>query len=91
MNISPHVDRAEAREFARLKSQLASAERLVVRPAEAERMLGIGHKQLYQLLNNGELESFTVGRSRRIPMASIRAYIARKLEKFPKPKQRRTG
>jgi excisionase family DNA binding protein len=47
-----------------------------VRPAEAEELLGISHKSLYGLLARGELESFTVGTARRIPLASIRKYIA---------------
>ena len=58
---------------------------------EAERLLDISHKTLYRLMNSGELQSFVVGRSRRIPMASIRAYIEARLEKFPKSKPRRAS
>ena len=54
-------------------------EPLLVRPREAWRMLGCGNTRGYALLNAGELESFLDGRSRKITVASIRAYIARKL------------
>jgi excisionase family DNA binding protein len=54
-------------------------------------LLDISHKTLYRLMNSGELQSFVVGRSRRIPMASIRAYIEARIEKFPKPKPRRAS
>ena len=51
----------------------------------------MSHKQLYGLLNNGELESFTVGRRRKITVASIKQFIAARLEKYAKPKARRSG
>ncbi len=54
-------------------------EPLVVSPKTAWRMLGCGNSHGYELLNGGELQSFLDGRSRRITVASIRAYIARKL------------
>jgi hypothetical protein len=55
-------------------------EPLVVSPKTAWRMLGCGNSRGYELLNGGELQSFLDGRSRRITVASIRAYVARKLE-----------
>jgi excisionase family DNA binding protein len=73
----------EAREIARLKAKRAHAEQLVVRPADAERMLGCSHFTLYKLLGNGELKSFKLGKARRITVESIKAYIARQLEQFP--------
>jgi hypothetical protein len=54
-------------------------EPLVVRPRAAKKLLQTGHRRLYELLNAGELESFKDGRSRKITMRSIRAYIDRKL------------
>ena len=89
--MDPTSTRAEARTIVQLRNELVRAEQLVVRPAEAERLLDISHKTLYRLMNSGELQSFVVGRSRRIPMASIRAYIEARLEKFPKPKPRRAS
>jgi len=89
--VDPTSTRAEARTIVQLRNELVRAEQLVVRPAEAERLLDISHKTLYRLMNSGELQSFVVGRSRRIPMASIRAYIEARLQKFPKSKPRRAS
>jgi Helix-turn-helix domain len=53
---------------------------LVVRPGTAMTMLSVSRSKLYELLNSGQLASFTEGASRKITTASIRAYIARKLK-----------
>jgi excisionase family DNA binding protein len=47
---------------------------------ETMRELGVCREKLYKLLNSGELESFTIGRSRKIVTASIHAYIGRRLD-----------
>jgi excisionase family DNA binding protein len=52
---------------------------LVVRPRQACEMLSIGLTRLYELLNEGALESYLHGGSRRITIASIHAYIDRNL------------
>jgi hypothetical protein len=52
---------------------------LVVRPAEAWRMLGCGPTYGYELLERGELDSFTDGGARKITVESIKRYIAKKL------------
>jgi hypothetical protein len=54
-------------------------ERLVVSPRRAKHMLDCGNTRLYELLNAKELESFLDGRSRKITVSSIKAYIARLL------------
>jgi hypothetical protein len=54
-------------------------EPLLVRPRDAWRMLGCGNTRGYQLLALGELQSFLDGRARKITVASIHAYIARRL------------
>jgi excisionase family DNA binding protein len=66
-----------------------NAEPLVVRPAAAGQLLGCGRTRIYELLDAGELHSFNDGRSRKIPVASIRAYIERKLS--PSGKQTAEG
>lgn len=70
-------------------------EPLLVRPRDAWRMLGCGNTRGYQLLASGELESFLDGRSRKITVASIHAYIARRLTATETnqtaPQQRRRG
>jgi hypothetical protein len=53
---------------------------LLVSPATARAMLECGQTRLYQLLAAGELDSFLDGRSRKILVASIHAYVRRKLE-----------
>ena len=52
---------------------------LVVKPRDAWRMLGCGNTRGYELLAARELDSFLDGRSRKITVASIHAYIARRL------------
>src|SRR5438105_339336 len=52
-----------------------SAKPLVVSPRQACQLLSVGLTRLYELLNKGRLDSFMVGRSRRITVASIHAYI----------------
>jgi len=52
---------------------------LAVRPSQAAQMLGVGMTKLYELLDAGDLESFHIGRARRITTASISRYIERQL------------
>ena len=52
---------------------------LLVKPADAARMLGCGRTRIYELVNAGEIDSFRDGRSRKIIVASIHAYVARRL------------
>lgn len=62
-----------------LRGRRTSLEPLVIKPREAWRMLACGNTRGYQLLATGELDSFLDGRSRKITVSSIHAYIARKL------------
>jgi hypothetical protein len=57
-------------------------EPLVVSPKEAGKLLNKGHQKIYDLIGSGELESYidADGRARNITMASIKGYIARRLE-----------
>jgi len=48
-----------------------------VRPAEACRLLGIGMTRLYELLNDGTLESRSLGRARLIRRIDIERLGAR--------------
>ena len=52
---------------------------LAVSPREACRLLNVGNTYLYKLLNNGELESYWEGKSRKITTQSIRARHERQL------------
>lgn len=55
-------------------------EPLVVSPRRARLMLDCGNTRLYELISARELESYLDGKSRKITVASIMAYIARKIE-----------
>jgi excisionase family DNA binding protein len=52
-------------------------EPLAVSPSQACLLLGIGNTRLYQLIGNGEIETYREGRARRITMQSIRHRVAR--------------
>ncbi|MCX5532378.1 excisionase family DNA-binding protein [Streptomyces sp. NBC_00006] len=43
---------------------------------EAARRLGIGRTTCFRLVSTGELESVTVGRLRRVPVAALPVYVA---------------
>ena len=55
------------------------AEPLVVKPKLAWKLLACSNTRGYELLSAGELESFLDGRSRKIIVASIHRFIARRL------------
>ena len=61
-------------------TQVDGVEPLLVSPRDAMRMLGCSHQTLYNLMAAGELESFLVGRSRKVVIASVHRLIARRLE-----------
>lgn len=52
---------------------------LVASPNQAMKRLQISRSTLYELLNEGELQSYTQGRSRRITVHSINSYVERRL------------
>lgn len=51
---------------------------LLVSPREACRLLSIGLTRLYEILNAGELDSFLIGRSRRITLVSLHRFVERR-------------
>jgi excisionase family DNA binding protein len=52
---------------------------LVASPNQTMRTIQVSRKKLYELINTGELESYTEGKSRRITVRSINDYIERRL------------
>lgn len=60
-------------------TDFGDAEPLVVRPNVAMRLLDCSRASLYELINNGEIESYLDGAARKITMRSIHARIERKL------------
>lgn len=77
---------AEQAVVAYLRTQSSNVEPLVVSPLQAKFMLGCGTTRLYEMLNCGDLESYMDGASRRITVASIRAYIERQLAASQPPR-----
>jgi excisionase family DNA binding protein len=57
-----------------------------VPPAVACDVIGIGLTKIYKLLDQGELQSFTVGRRRLITINSINEFIERRLAASAKPR-----
>jgi len=52
---------------------------LVVSPRRAQQMLDCGETRLTELVKSGDVKSYKDGKSRKITVASIHAYIERKL------------
>ena len=52
---------------------------IVVSPAVAQQLLDCSHVILYRLINSNEVESYLCGKSRKIVVASIHRYIAKRL------------
>lgn len=48
---------------------------LLLRVEEAARCLGIARTLMYELVGSGQVQSVRVGRLRRIPVASLHAYV----------------
>ena len=59
--------------------EVAELNLLVVKPKVAWKMLACSNTRGYELLAAGELESYKEGRSRKITVASIKAFVARRL------------
>src|SRR5450631_3554803 len=50
-----------------------------ISPKNARKVIGCGNTRFYELLNSGEIQSYTDGRSRKVLVASLRDYVARQL------------
>ena len=69
----------------------AEDERLAVRPRRACEMLSVGMTRLYELIGDGSLVTYIDGGSRRITTASIRAYVARRIEETAQTARTKRG
>lgn len=49
--------------------------RLAYPPAEAAELLGLSRARLYQLIADGSIRSFKIGRSRRISAEALGAFL----------------
>lgn len=54
-----------------------TSEQLLYSPDEAAPLLGVGRSQMFELIARGEIESFKIGRLRKIPREALTAYIER--------------
>lgn len=50
-------------------------ERILLRPAEAADVLGLGRSKVYELIASGELPSIRIGKSVRIPVEALRQWV----------------
>jgi excisionase family DNA binding protein len=50
---------------------------ILLTPEQAARALGLGRTTVYALMRDGELRSVRLGRSRRIPYASLVEFVQR--------------
>jgi excisionase family DNA binding protein len=50
---------------------------ILLTPTEAARALGIGRSKLYELMQDGVLESVHIGACRRIPAEALTALVAK--------------
>jgi len=57
---------------------LAEVPPLLVSVQNAARMLAVGRTTVYELIGAGELEAIQIGRSRRVPVASLEAFVQRR-------------
>jgi excisionase family DNA binding protein len=48
----------------------------LLRPEEGAEAIGVSRAKFYELMSRGEIRSIKVGRSRRVPLAELNAWIA---------------
>ena len=51
-------------------------EPLLLSVEEAAEVLRLGRSTLYELIASGEIPSLTIGRSRRVPLAALKEWVA---------------
>jgi excisionase family DNA binding protein len=55
-------------------------EKLLLSPEEAAQALGVGRSRVYDLMRTRQLLSVRIGKSRRVPVAAVHAYVERLTE-----------
>ena len=58
----------------------APVEPMLLKPEDAAKVLNLARSTVYKLIGDGTLPSITVGRSRRVPVAALRLWVARQWE-----------
>jgi hypothetical protein len=69
-------------------SKVNDDSQLVVSPKKGAAALDVGLTRVYELINSGQLQSYHDGKSRKIVVASLEAYIARQIEAEATKEQR---
>jgi excisionase family DNA binding protein len=57
-------------------TEMTLAGRLLLRPEEAARALSISRTRIYELMASGRLRSVKIGRSRRIAVDALAAFVS---------------
>lgn len=55
---------------------IAPPQRLLLRPEEAAKVLGLSRAGIYRLIGRREIRSVKIGAARRIPVDALEAYVA---------------
>lgn len=55
---------------------MSVVDRLLLTPAEAAQVLGIGRSKMYDLLRAEAIRSVRIGSCRRVPLAALEEYVA---------------
>jgi hypothetical protein len=58
---------------------LGEIEAFALPPKKAAPSIGVGMTRLYELINSGEIESYTDGKARKVVVASLKAYVERQI------------
>ena len=51
-------------------------DRLLLRPNEAAELIGVGRSKVYELIASGQIPSVRIGASVRVPLESLKEWIA---------------
>ena len=58
-------------------SETIASERLLYRPEEAAKVLGLGRTKVYELIASGELRSVKIGAARRVSATALAEFVSR--------------
>ena len=64
-----------------LRGDVIVANRGLLRVEEAAQWLGLGRTKAYELVYRGTLPSVTIGRSRRVPVSALEAFVEQLVER----------
>jgi excisionase family DNA binding protein len=56
-------------------------DRILLRPSEAAAAMGISRSRMYELLAANAVKSIRIGKSARVPVEELRAWVAAELSK----------